>query len=48
MIDYGLGFSLVPERPVIEQEIGRELIGVISGSYISWQLGRKLGLEIQA
>ena len=46
MIDDGLGFSLVPWRPVIEKEIGREVIGVMRGADVSWQLGRKLGLGI--
>jgi hypothetical protein len=46
MIDDGLGFSLVPWRPVIEMEIGREVIGVMRGTDISWQLGRKRGLGI--
>lgn len=46
MIDDGLGFSLVPWRPVIEMEIGREVVGVIRGDDISWQFGRKRGLGI--
>jgi type IV secretory pathway VirD2 relaxase len=46
MIDDGLGFSLVPWRPVIEKEIGREVIGVMRGTDVSWQLGRNLGLEV--
>lgn len=46
MIDDGLGFSLVPWRPVIEQEIGREVMGIMRVGDVSWQLGRKLGLEI--
>lgn len=46
MIDDGLGFSLVPWRPVLEKEIGREIIGVMRGGDVSWQLGRKLGLGI--
>jgi hypothetical protein len=46
MIDDGLGFSLVPWRPVIEKEIGREVIGIMRGGDVSWQFGRKLGLGI--
>ena len=46
MIDDGLGFSLVPWRPVIEKEIGREVLGVMRGDDISWQFGRKRGLGI--
>ena len=46
MIDDGFGFSLVPWRPVIENEIGREVLGVMRGHDVSWQLGRSRGLEI--
>jgi type IV secretory pathway VirD2 relaxase len=46
MVDNGLGFSLVPWRPVIEREIGREVIGVMRGGDISWQFGRARGLGI--
>lgn len=46
MIDDGLGFSLVPWRPVIEKEIGREVLGVVRGDDISWQFGRKRGLGL--
>ena len=45
MIDDGLGFSLVPWRPVIEKEIGREVMGVMRGGDVSWQLGRQRGVE---
>jgi hypothetical protein len=38
MIDDGLGFTLVPWRPVIEREIGREVMGVMRGNDIFWQL----------
>jgi hypothetical protein len=46
MIDDGLGFNLVPWRPVLEKEIGRQVIGVMRGGDISWQLGRAVGLGI--
>jgi type IV secretory pathway VirD2 relaxase len=46
MIDDGLGFSLVPWRPVIDKEIGRQVTGVMRGGDISWQLGRAVGLGI--
>jgi len=44
MIDDGLGFSLVPWRPVIKKRIGRQVMGVMRGGQISWQLGRAQGL----
>jgi hypothetical protein len=46
MIDDGLGFSLVPWRPVIEKEIGRQVMGVMHGGDISWQLDRARELAI--
>ena len=48
MIDNGLGFSLVPWRPVLENKIGREVIGMTRGEDISWQFSRAgtLGIEI--
>ena len=46
MIDDGLGFSLVPWRPVLEKEIGRQIMGVMRGGDISWQLGRAVGFGI--
>jgi hypothetical protein len=46
MIDDGLGFSLVPWRPVLEKEIGRQVMGVMRGGDICWQLGRTIGIGI--
>jgi type IV secretory pathway VirD2 relaxase len=46
MIDDGLGFSLVPWRPVLEKEIGRQVMGVMRVGDISWQLGRAIGFGI--
>jgi type IV secretory pathway VirD2 relaxase len=46
MIDGELGFSLVPWRPVIENQIGHQVMGIMRGGDVSWQLGRALGLGI--
>jgi type IV secretory pathway VirD2 relaxase len=46
MVDNGLGFSLVPWRPVLEKEIGREVMGIMRGGDISWHLGRAIGIGI--
>jgi hypothetical protein len=47
MIDDGLGFSLVPWRPALEQHIGRQISGVATaGGDVNWSLGRKLGLGV--
>jgi type IV secretory pathway VirD2 relaxase len=47
MIDDGLGFSLVPWRPALEQHIGRQISGVaMPGGGVDWSFGRKLGLGL--
>jgi hypothetical protein len=46
MIDNGLGFSLVPWRPVLENKIGREVMGEMCGEDVSWQYGRGRTLGI--
>lgn len=39
-------FTLVPWRPVIDNQLGREVMGVVQGGSVSWQLGRKRGLGL--
>ncbi|WP_438382536.1 relaxase/mobilization nuclease domain-containing protein [Asaia sp. BMEF1] len=39
-------FTLVPWRPVIERRLGQEVMGVVQGGSVSWQLGRTKGLEL--
>ena len=47
MIDDGLGFQLVPWRPALEKELGREVRGVIApGGNVDWSFGRKRGLGL--
>jgi type IV secretory pathway VirD2 relaxase len=46
MLDDGLGFSLVPWRPVIERQLGRTLTAVVRGEAVSWILGRQRGLSL--
>ena len=47
MIDDGLGFQLVPWRPALEKELGREVRGVMApGGNVDWSLGRKRGLGL--
>lgn len=45
MLDDGVGFTLVPWRPVIEQRLGQSLTAVARGDRISWYFGRARGLE---
>jgi hypothetical protein len=33
-------FTLVLSRPVIDRQLGREVIGFVPGGSVSWQLGR--------
>jgi type IV secretory pathway VirD2 relaxase len=40
MLDDGVGFSLVPWRPVIEQRLGQQLSAVADGARVNWELGR--------
>jgi len=47
MIDDGLGFSLVPWRPALEQHVGRHISGtVMPGGGVDWSLTWKLGLGL--
>jgi type IV secretory pathway VirD2 relaxase len=40
MLDDGLGFSLVPWRPVIERRLGQTVSAVVRGEHVTWGLGR--------
>jgi hypothetical protein len=46
LLDDGIGFSLVPWKPVIEQKLGQSLSAVIQGGSVSWQLGPQRGPTI--
>ena len=46
MLDDGMGFSLVPWKPVIEQRLGMLISAQIHGGTVSWQIRRQLGLSI--
>ncbi len=47
MIDDGLGFQLVPWRPALEQQLGKQVSGVVmAGGSMDWNLGRKRGLGL--
>ena len=47
MIDDGLGFSLVPWQPVLEQQLGRQVTGIaMPGGGIDWTFGRSRGLGL--
>ena len=46
MLDDGLGFSLVPWRPVIETRLGQSISAIVRGDSVSWHFGRSRGLGI--
>jgi type IV secretory pathway VirD2 relaxase len=47
MIDDGLGFQLVPWRPALEQQFGRQVSGIrLPSGGIDWSFGRKRGIGI--
>ena len=47
MIDDGLGFQLVPWRPALEQQLGRQVLGhMLPSGGVEWSFGRKRGLGI--
>jgi hypothetical protein len=46
MLDDGMGFSLVPWRPVIEQRLGQQITATVRGGGVSWEVGRQRGPSI--
>lgn len=43
LLDDGMGFSLVPWRPVIEQRLGQQIVATIRSGGVSWEIGRQRG-----
>ena len=39
-------FTLVPWRPVIDRQLGKEISGIVQGGSVSWQLGRQRGIGL--
>jgi type IV secretory pathway VirD2 relaxase len=46
LIDDGLGFQLVPWRPALERQLGRQVSGIVMAGGIAWSVDRKRGLGI--
>ena len=47
MIDDGVGFQLVPWRPALEQQLGKQVGGVVPpGGGVEWNFGHKRGLGV--
>ena len=43
MLDDGMGFSLVPWKPVVEQQLGQQVSAIVRGASVTWELGRQRG-----
>lgn len=39
-------FTLVPWRPVIDRQLGKEVTGIVQSESVSWQMGRQRGLGL--
>lgn len=46
MLDDGIGFTLVPWKPVIEKRLGQTMSAMVRGSSMSWAFGRQRGASI--
>lgn len=46
MLDDGMGFRLVPWKPVIEQRLGQQIAATMRGGIVSWEIGRQRGPSI--
>ncbi len=46
VVEKSYEFTLVPWRPVIDRQLGREVAGIVQGGSVSWQLGRQRGLGL--
>jgi len=46
MLDNGMGFTLVPWKPVIEQRLGQQLAATVRNGSVSWDIGRRRGPSI--
>lgn len=46
ILDDGLGFSLVPWKPVIEPRLGQPMTAIIRGNRVAWEFSRQRGPAI--
>ncbi|HPW27808.1 MAG TPA: relaxase/mobilization nuclease and DUF3363 domain-containing protein [Rhodoferax sp.] len=46
MLDDGMGFSLVPWSPVVEQRVGQQVSVIMRGQSVTWELERQRDLAI--
>ena len=46
MVDDGMGFSLVPWKPVIEQRLGQQIVARVRGGGVFWNIDQNRGPSI--
>ncbi|HBR1111407.1 TPA: DUF3363 domain-containing protein [Klebsiella pneumoniae] len=46
VLDDGMGFSLVPWKPVIEARLGQQLAATVRSGSVSWAIGKQRGLAV--
>ncbi|WP_313023933.1 relaxase/mobilization nuclease domain-containing protein [Pseudomonas lopnurensis] len=46
MLNDGMGFSLVPWKPVIEQRLGQQIAATVRGNSVLWEVGRQRGPSV--
>lgn len=46
VVEKSYEFTLVPWRPVIDRQLGREVMGIVQSGSVSWQLGRQRGISL--
>jgi hypothetical protein len=46
MLDDGLGFTLVPWRPVVDQRLGQSVSATLQAGRVTWEFGRSKSLSI--
>ena len=46
MLDDGLGFTLVPWKPIIEQRLGQHMSAIVRGASVTWEFGKHRSLSI--
>ncbi|HWU67645.1 MAG TPA: relaxase/mobilization nuclease and DUF3363 domain-containing protein [Stenotrophobium sp.] len=46
MLDDGIGFSLVPWKPVIERRLGQQLAATVRSGGVSWEIGLQRGHSV--
>lgn len=46
MLDDGMGFSLVPWKPVIEPKLGQQIAATVRGDGVSWNFGNQRRMDL--